>query len=294
MFARVFSGDFEAGIQRCRRRFGWSAAQCCFGNTRPETEFRSVQNASSSLPVGTRALIVCGRRRGASPFRPFRSGRCPRGTKRGTGRAGRDGELRGPSRVSSARRRPILPRQQMEVEMKMVKILLLGAAAGLVAVAGAQAADMPVKAAPVQYVKICSLYGDGFYYIPGTDTCLKLGGYLRVQAEYNAGAGGIVVGNGAQEAGQGRFTRDLTNDINYRVRAVTSWDVRQQTEYGTLRTYIRFGVSNETPAGTGGGSTPSAFWDRAFMQFAGFTVGRAQSVFDLFPYGGASTSPNCR
>jgi hypothetical protein len=70
----------------------------------------------------------------------------------------------------------------MEVEMKMVKSLLLGTAAGLVAVAGAQAADMPVKAAPVQYVKICSLYGDGFYYIPGTDTCLKLGGYLRIQS----------------------------------------------------------------------------------------------------------------
>ena len=30
-----------------------------------------------------------------------------------------------------------------------------------------------------QYVKICSLYGAGFYYIPGTDTCIKLGGYLR-------------------------------------------------------------------------------------------------------------------
>ena len=67
---------------------------------------------------------------------------------------------------------------------KITKSLLLGTAAGLVAVAGAQAADMPVKAAPVQYVKICSLYGDGFYYIPGTDTCLKMGGYLRVQGEY--------------------------------------------------------------------------------------------------------------
>ena len=53
--------------------------------------------------------------------------------------------------------------------MKMVKSLLLGSAAGLVAVAGAQAADLPVKAKPVQYVKICSLYGVGFYYIPGTD-----------------------------------------------------------------------------------------------------------------------------
>ena len=50
--------------------------------------------------------------------------------------------------------------------MKMVKSLLLGSAAGMVAIAGAQAADLPVKAKPVQYVKICTLYGDGFYYIP--------------------------------------------------------------------------------------------------------------------------------
>ena len=78
-----------------------------------------------------------------------------------------------------------------------VRTLLLGTAAGLVAVSGAQAADMPVKAAPVQYVKICSLYGDGFYYIPGTDTCLKMGGYLRVQAEYNMGGGGVAVGDSA-------------------------------------------------------------------------------------------------
>ena len=86
---------------------------------------------------------------------------------------------------------------------------------------------MPVKAAPVQYVKICSLYGDGFYYIPGTDTCLKLGGYLRVQAEYNMGAGGIAIGSGP-EATQGKFTRTDTNDINFRTRAALSWDVRQQ------------------------------------------------------------------
>ena len=107
---------------------------------------------------------------------------------------------------------------------------------------------MPVKAEPVQYVKICSLYGDGFYYIPGTDTCLKMGGYLRVQGEYNMGAGGVAAGNGTTEAAQARFNRDTTNDFNYRVRGAISWDVRQQTEYGTLRTYIRFGAENTTPA----------------------------------------------
>jgi porin-like protein len=164
--------------------------------------------------------------------------------------------------------------------MKMVKSLLLGTAAGLVAVAGAQAADMPVKAAPVQYVKICSLYGDGFYYIPNTDTCIKMGGYARVQAEYNMGGGGVPVGDSAGgEVGQGRFNRDTTNDINYRVRGAISWDIRQQTEYGTLRTYIRFGAENTTPNNTGGGTTFNPFWDRAFIQFAGFTVGRSQSFF---------------
>ena len=95
-------------------------------------------------------------------------------------------------------------------------------------------------------------------------------------------------------APQGRFTRDLTNDINYRVRGAISWDVRQQTEYGTLRTYIRFGAENTTPAATGGGTTFNPFWDRAFIQFAGFTVGRSQSFFDLFTYGGAYSYHNVR
>ena len=79
--------------------------------------------------------------------------------------------------------------------MKMVKSLILGSAAGLVAMSGAQAADLPVKAKAVEYVRICSLYGAGFYYIPGTDTCIKLGGYLRVDTTFNGsiyGAAGLV------------------------------------------------------------------------------------------------------
>ena len=69
--------------------------------------------------------------------------------------------------------------------MKMVKSLILGSAAALVAMSGAQAADLPVKAKAVEYVRICSLYGAGFFYIPGTDTCIKLGGYLRVDTTFN-------------------------------------------------------------------------------------------------------------
>ena len=74
--------------------------------------------------------------------------------------------------------------------MKMVKSLILGSAAGLVAMSGAQAADLPVKAKAVEYVRICSLYGAGFFYIPGTDTCIKLGGYVRIDTTFNGGAYG--------------------------------------------------------------------------------------------------------
>ena len=90
--------------------------------------------------------------------------------------------------------------------MKMVKSLILGSAAGLVAMSGAQAADLPVKAKAVEYVRICSLYGAGFFYIPGTDTCIKLGGYLRVDTTFNGGVygGPSVRGDG----GQGNRYRD--------------------------------------------------------------------------------------
>ena len=186
--------------------------------------------------------------------------------------------------------------------MKAMKALLLGTAAGVLAVAGAQAADMPVKAKPVEYVKICSLYGAGFYYIPGTDTCLKVGGYIRVQTEWQAGSSGQVYGTGGV-LGSARDNRADFNDINWTVRAVTTFDARTQTDYGTLRSYIRAGWNQSTPGLVGAGTTPCnngaannclAYWDRAFIQFAGFTVGRGQSFFDLFTYGGAYTYLNVR
>ena len=71
--------------------------------------------------------------------------------------------------------------------MKIVKSLILGSAAAMLAMGGAQAADLPVKAKAVEYVRICSLYGAGFFYIPGTDTCIKLGGYLRVDLTVHGG-----------------------------------------------------------------------------------------------------------
>jgi hypothetical protein len=160
--------------------------------------------------------------------------------------------------------------------MKMVKSLLLGSAAGLVAVAGAQAADLPVKAKPVEYVKVCSIYGAGFWYIPGTDTCIKLGGWVRFEVGFGAGNSHVPPNQGAL----GLTTRG-GNEVPFRSRFVLSTDVRTQTEYGTLRAYIRTGLDTST----GNTSAASVYHERAFIQFAGFTLGKSQSYFDFF--GGA-------
>jgi len=161
--------------------------------------------------------------------------------------------------------------------MKMVKSLLLGSAAGLVAVAGAQAADLPVKAKPVEYVKVCSIYGAGFFYIPGTDSCIKIGGWVRAEYGFQTGNSEVPYYIGAA----GRNNRIDSNEVNMRARWVTSLDVRTQTEYGTLRAYTRAGFQTTTGESTQG----RIYTERAFIQFAGFTFGKSQSYFDFF--GGA-------
>ena len=159
--------------------------------------------------------------------------------------------------------------------LEMVKSLLLGSAAGLVAVAGAQAADLPVKAKPVQYVKICSLYGVGFYYIPGTDMCIKIGGWVR--AEYGWGQNG----NFAWGWANNNVNNRSTNNSDFRARGYITADARNQTEYGTVRGYIAVGLSENEHGGDVNAST-SFSANRAFIQWAGFTFGRAQSFFDFY------------
>jgi hypothetical protein len=176
------------------------------------------------------------------------------------------------------------------------KKFLLGTAAVLVAVAGAQAADLPVKAKPVEYVKVCSLYGAGFWYVPGTDTCLKIGSFVRVQTAWNTDGSDVPQGAGtAGAAGQGRQTRTDTTNFGFRVRSGVSVDLRTQTEYGTLRSYMDIGAQWSTGAGTADNNAAAAdtLWvDRGFIQFAGFTAGRIRSYFDInsfAPYGYSNT-----
>jgi len=157
--------------------------------------------------------------------------------------------------------------------MKLVKSLLLGSAAGIVAVGSAVAADLPVrKAAPVDYVQVCSAFGTGFFYIPGTDTCLKVGGLVRWQGEFTdtawqpAGVVGATTDANptitavAGAAGIGRNQAVFTNTSRYDLNV----DARTATEFGTLRSYARL---------RNGGI------NQAFVQFAGITAGLAPNQF---------------
>jgi len=182
--------------------------------------------------------------------------------------------------------------------MNTLNRLLLGSAAGLIAAAGAQAADLPVKAKPVEYVKVCSLYGAGFWYVPGTDTCLKIGSFVRVQTAWNTDSSDTPIGAGGGQTG-GRETRTDTSNFGFRVRSGVSVDLRTQTEYGTLRSYMDVGAQWSTSAsGAANNNTTAAdtLWvDRGFIQFAGFTAGRIRSYFDInsfSPYSYGSTRVN--
>jgi hypothetical protein len=179
--------------------------------------------------------------------------------------------------------------------MKLLKSSLLASAAGFAAVAGAQAADLPVKtAAPIEYVRVCSAYGAGFFYIPGTDTCIRLSGRARLDVGYQpTRSRGVTVGGS-----QG----DTTGYIGL---ARINVDARTQTGYGTLRAFVRLQFASRTGAvggfrsgtqeriGNAFGATGQdqigrvqqfVNTDKAFIQFAGLTAGRASSFFDFYAH----------
>jgi hypothetical protein len=177
--------------------------------------------------------------------------------------------------------------------MKMVKSLILGSAAGLIAMSGAQAADLPVKAKAVEYVRICSLYGAGFWYIPGTDTCMKIGGYLRIDTTFNGGTYNAPAWSG--DIGQHNRYADW---FQGRSRMALTVDTRTATEYGVVRTFAQgdfqfttLGNNTYNPntinmvAPIGSGNlldTPGSGYvavEMVFIQFAGFTFGKSASAY---------------
>ncbi|MFG1364550.1 porin [Xanthobacter versatilis] len=144
---------------------------------------------------------------------------------------------------------------------------LLGLASMVGTAPDARAADLLTVKAKDPYMRACTAQGEGFYYIPGTDTCIRVGGYAWAEGYYNT------------------YTQyPAENDKSYSVATGgLILDARTETDYGTLRSYFetRFRWRSSDPWSDGPNKAELEVWN-IYVQFAGFTFGHAQSFFDFY------------
>ncbi|QFI65571.1 porin [Sinorhizobium alkalisoli] len=156
-----------------------------------------------------------------------------------------------------------------------IKSLLLGSAAALAAVSGAQAADAIVAAEPepMEYVRVCDAFGTGYFYIPGTETCLKIGGFIRVQGDFG------------RDAADNRWNQDdlggnnqSTSDWDMFSRAYISFDAKSDTEFGTLTGFFAMEANADNDAASDADSLFDV--DEAYIQLGGLKAGFFYSWWD--------------
>jgi len=151
-----------------------------------------------------------------------------------------------------------------------IKSLLLGSAAALAVVSGAQAADAIVAAEPeaVEYVRVCDAYGTGYFYIPGTETCLKIEGYVRFDVNFGFGD---FYDNGGLE------------DWSSLTRGQVQFTAKSDTEYGPLTGVIVY-QANYRPNGDASNNTATDgtdfALDTAYIDIAGLRVGKLFNWWD--------------
>ena len=141
-----------------------------------------------------------------------------------------------------------------------IKTLILSSAAALATVSGAHAADAIVAAEPepMEYVRVCDAFGTGYFYIPGTETCLKIGGYVRFQTD---------IGRDASN----------TSDWDSFTRAQLQFTAKSDTEFGALTSVIALRGQADNGAST---ANRPEFVDAAYIELAGFRVGFQYNWWD--------------
>jgi hypothetical protein len=130
-----------------------------------------------------------------------------------------------------------------------LRSLVLGSAAAIAMAGGAQAADLSV-AEPVDYVRVCDAFGTGYWYIPGTDTCLKIWGFVRWDANYYA---------------------DSYYHYDFYTAAYIEFSAKSMTDWGPLEAYM--------------GAWQWGF-DTAYISLGPLLAGRTASTFaQPLPFG---------
>jgi len=166
-----------------------------------------------------------------------------------------------------------------------IKSLLLGSAAALVAVSGARAADAIVAAEPepVEYVRVCGAFGTGYFYIPGTETCLKIGGYVRYELNMNRKEQNLAPAGpetaAALAARMARRTADGYKDFGKRSEVRLNIEASNETELGTLYSRVRLGY-DANPQQDGDQDLSGFAIDHAVITLGGLMVGKNASWWD--------------
>jgi len=171
-----------------------------------------------------------------------------------------------------------------------IRTLLLGTATAFATVGGAQAADLAV-AEPVDYVKVCDAYGAGYWYIPGTDTCLKIGGYVKSTIGfYDHSANRDFLGYTANTT-----TGVVTTTSEHPAR--WDWDTevslnataQSMTDIGLLTAFIDYRVqTNNSAAKSKSGllGVNTTYLDSAYLKAGPVKMGAFTSIY---MYGGDFT-----
>ena len=173
--------------------------------------------------------------------------------------------------------------------MTFTKSFLLGTSAALMGVGAVQAADLPSrKAAPVEYVRVCDAYGRGFFYIPGTDTCVRIGGLVRADYAY-VPAKNTFGGIDAAFVPVLATLADTQHTVGWEARARITFDARTQTSWGVVQTAARLrlartsGILQQADVTNAVATNANPTLEAAFIRFAGFTFGASRDNFSYMP-----------
>ncbi|WP_375631641.1 MULTISPECIES: porin [unclassified Bartonella] len=147
-----------------------------------------------------------------------------------------------------------------------IKSLFLSSTAAFLAISGAHAASTVIaEPEPVEYIRVCDAYGKGYFYIPGTETCMRLSGNVRTD----------FIGGNNIDATTETELRDKRKTYGAASRLTLVFQAASETEMGTLRSYARI-YSNWGD----GRDNAAAKLAAAYIELGGFRVGLDDTIFN--------------
>ena len=175
------------------------------------------------------------------------------------------------------------------------KYLILGSTVAALAASSASAADVIIAAEPepVEYVRVCDAFGSGYFYIPGTETCLRFSGLVRMRVFGSSQTSRFTPRkdgkptrseNNRLNPVSGEFKNTGADSYSTSYRARLTIDAKSDTELGELHARLRFQGDSDSNTS----EDANAIVDQAYLQLGGLFAGYSESAWVYSTNGGAS------